>query len=62
MFFCKTVCVCVLREQAACLRVNAKGQQFVGVHIAEGAQVWQAQEEFREEGVLIWATASDQWP
>lgn len=62
MFLCKTVWICVLHEEAACSRVDAKGQQFVGVQIVEGAQVRQAQEEFGEEGRVIWATASDQWP
>lgn len=52
--------VCVHCEQAACSRVDAEGQQFVRVQIVEGAQVWQAQEEFGEEGGVIWATASDQ--
>lgn len=60
VFLCETVCLCALCEQAACSRVDAKGQQFVRVQIVEGAQVWQAQEEFGEEGRVIWATASDQ--
>lgn len=60
--FCETVRLCVLREEAACSRVDAKGQKFVGVQIVEGAQVWEAQEEFGEEGGVIWATASDQGP
>lgn len=59
---CKIVCVCVLSEQVACSRVDAKGQQFVGVQIVEGAQVWQAQKEFREEGSVIWTALGDQWP
>ena len=41
------VCVCV---QVVCSRVNAKGQEFFGVKVVEGAQVWQTQEEFWEEG------------
>lgn len=58
IFLCKTVSV--LYEQAVCLRVNAKGQQFIRVQIVEGAQVRQAQEEFREKGGVIRTTASDQ--
>lgn len=60
IILCKIVCVCVLSEQVACSRVDAKGQQFVGVQIVEGAQVWQAQEEFREEGSVVWTTLGDQ--
>ncbi len=58
--FCVSVCVSVLCEQVVHSRVDAKGQQFVGVQIVEGAQVRQAQEEFGEEGGVIWATAGDQ--
>ncbi|KAG7228327.1 hypothetical protein INR49_009191 [Caranx melampygus] len=47
-------------NKVACSRVDAKGQQFVGVQIVEGAQVWQAQEEFREEGGVFWTTLGDQ--
>ena len=59
------VCFCMkqfvpLCEQVVCSRVDAKGQQFVGVQVVEGAQVRQAQEEFGEEGSVIWASAGDQ--
>lgn len=53
------VFVCSVTE-AARSRIDAKGQQFVGVQVVEGAQVWQAQEKLGEEGGVIWATASDQ--
>lgn len=52
--------VCAFCGQVACSRINTKGQQFVRVQIVEGAQVWQAQEEFGEEGGVIWATPGDQ--
>lgn len=45
-----------------CSWVNAKGQQFVGVHVVERAQVRQPQEEFGEEGGVVWATSSDERP
>lgn len=52
---------CALCERGDFLRINAKGQQFVGVQVVEGAEVWKAQEQLGEEGGIIWTTASDQW-
>ena len=60
IFLCITVHISVLGKEVVHSRVDAKGQQFVRVHIVESAQVRQAQEELGEEGGVIWATAGDQ--
>lgn len=38
-------------------RVDAEGQQLVGVKAVEGAQIWQAQEQLRKERVVVRTTA-----
>lgn len=49
-------------ESDPVLRVDLEGQELLGVHVVEGAQLWKLQEQLGEDGSLVGVVSHNEVP